>query len=369
MLSSSNHPSVAENRYTDVWEDTESDSCGSPLPGVMSFSRRPTTEFGRPKGGISAISKLVAAQRKQVAQNAKPSLVTALLKPSPIVEPLVSPTTTNDPIIFPTNRPGGTRVSWGLESLRNFQVLGTSTVPNVPVSSAPQVAGASPADSTEPCEEDVLSPSTPPASLVVECFDPEEYQYGQKYRPSIPDHQHQWHPIREVQPVYYAFPAYCPQEQQLQELLISASPLFNNSPITPREECFHTRSDNAIAGISPEADTGVSTEAVTIPGTAPDTLPPPLLRSPPLQASPIMSWIADPNADPDAYYPDPATYLDPDQIITPSPPAATSPKTASSASLSYCTRCVIPLTFAISTSCLDQDEGWECCNCAGKNLK
>ncbi|KAK1773197.1 hypothetical protein QBC45DRAFT_101779 [Copromyces sp. CBS 386.78] len=369
MFSSSNRPNVAEPRYTDVWEDTESDSCGSPLPRVMSFHRRPTEEFNRPRGGISAITRLVAAQRKQVPPNAKPSLLTALLKPSPIVEPLVSPTTTKNPIIFPTNRPGTTRISRGLEYLRSFRDLGISAASNAPVSAESEVLEPSPAHLTKLCEEDDLSSPSPPASLTVEPLDPDDsYEYNQRYRPSVPDHEHQWHPIRESQPIYYAFSAYC-QPEQPQESPISESPLFNLP--TPWEECFHTRSDSAISGIPLVADAGFSTEAITIAGPKTDPTPPPILRSPPSPTSLIMSWTANIEADPD---PD----ADQDQYRTnnPSSPvgsASTIPKTAdpasSSASPSHCTRCVIPLTFDLSNSYLDKDESWECCNCAAKNLK
>ncbi|KAK3355208.1 hypothetical protein B0H65DRAFT_584921 [Neurospora tetraspora] len=362
MFSSSNRHNAAEPSYADVWEDTETESCGSPLPRVMSFSRRPTSEFNRPKRGISAIARLVAAERKQFNPNSKPSLLTALLKPSTIVQPLVSPTTTKDPIIFPTNKPGTTRISRGLESLRSFQDLGTSTASNAPIPAEIQVAEAPSASSTNTREEHDLSPPSPPASLIAEPFDPQEYQYDKRYRPSIPCHQHQWHPIRESQPVYYAFPAYCPREPPSQESPFLAPSLSNSS--SPQKECTHTRSDSAIAGIPlgahhPEAE--ASTGAITIAGTATATLPPPILRSPTSPTSLLISWTANVDAYPDP--PDP----DPDQI-NPSSPASPSAKTAAApASPSYCTRCVIPFTFDISY--LDQDESWECCNCAAKNIK
>ena len=380
MLSSSNRPNMEESRYADVWEDTSSDSCDSPLPGAISFDRRPTEEFNRPTGGISAIARLIAAQRKQVTPNAKPSLLTALLKPSPIVEPLVSPTTTNDPLISPTNRPGTTRVRQGLESLRCFYDLRISAATNGCVPIGTRVLGASPAESVEPSEEDVVSPSTPPASLVVEGFGLEGYEYNQKYRPSIPDHDHQWNPIHESQPKYYAFPAYCSQEQLPEEPPISASPLFN-SP-TLRDECLHTRSDSAISGISLEGDTSAVaeavTEAVTIPKSVRETLPrpPPLLRLRPPANSSLTSWTTDidigakATTDTDLNH-DQGHYehrTNPSSYVG---SASTPQNTADPASSlpSYCTHCVIPLTFEFSTSYLDRDENWDCCNCAAENMK
>lgn len=378
MYSAPSRHNAAEPSYAEVWEDTSSESCGSPLPRVMSFDRRPTEEFSHPKRAVSAISRLVAAQRRRVPPTATPSLLTALLKPCPIVEPLVSPTTTKNPIISPTNRPGMPGMSRGLESLRNIQDPKISAASSAPIPPKIEVLGASPVESIEPSEEDVLSPSTPPASLTVEYFDPNEYEYNQKYRPSIPDHDHQWHPSHESQPKYYAFPAYCPQEQ-LQESSISASPLFDS--LSPHEECFHTRSDSAISGISLGADDGgVNTEAIPIPGSLQLTFPPPppLLRTPPSPTSLLMSWAADIDAqdkmdavagpESDVFYPGP----DEDQT-TPSSLAASpstgpaDPETLTSAS--YCTHCVIPFAFDLSTSYFNLDENWECCNCAAKNMK
>lgn len=358
LFSSSNRPSAAEPSYADVWEDTESESCGSPLPRAMSFSRRPSSEFNHPKRGTSAITRLVAAERKQFNPKSKPSLLAALLKPSPAVEPLVSPTTTNVPIISPTNRPGTTTISRGLESLRNFQGLGTSAVSLAPISAETQIAEAPLADSTvSDDEDDLFSPSTPPASLLTEPFDPHEYQYDKHYRPSIPDHDHQWYPTRDSQSAYYAFPAYCPRKQeQPQESPIPTSPLLDSI----------TRTDSGISGIPlVEADTiaegkpNTDTKAVaitgsvpiTIPGPATDTAPrpPPLLRSvlPSLTSQSLNMSEVEAKGRPS------------------SRPASTSPKNADPA----CTGCVTPLTFTLDISYLSDDKIWECCNCAAKNRK
>lgn len=285
-FSSSNPQNGAEPSYANVWEDTETESCGSPLPRAISFSRRPMAEFSCPKGGISDIARLVAAERKQFNQYLKPSLMTALLKPSPIVEPLVSPTITEHPIIFETNRPGATRTNRGLESLRNFHDFGILDASNAPVSAESQTLDPPPAAWPDSYEEHDHSPLSPPASLIAEPFDPQDHQYDKKHRPSIPDQQHLSHPIRESQPVYYAFPACCPRKQ-FQAFPSLASPLSNSSS-PPQREYSPTRNDSAVAGISleagggseAEATTGAVIKAMTIAGSKTDPLPSPLLRSP-----------------------------------------------------------------------------------------
>ncbi|KAL0475386.1 hypothetical protein QR685DRAFT_568185 [Neurospora intermedia] len=353
-FSSSNPQNEAEPSYANVWEDTETESCDSPLPRVISFYRRPMAEFSCPKGGISDISRLLAAERKQFNQNPKPSLLTGLLKPSPIVEPLVSPTITEHPITFPTNRSGATRTSRGLESLRNFHNFGILAASNGLVSAESQTLNPPPAAWLDSCEEHDHSPLSPPASLIAEPFDPQDYQYDKRHRPIISDQQHQSHPIRESQPVYYACPAYCSRKP------FQASSLSNSSS-PPRRECSPTRNDSAVAGISlgagggfeAEASTGAVMKAMTIASSKTDPLPSPLLRSSTAPTSLIDSW-----ATADAYR---------GQSSRASTTSKAAADPASSSSPSCCTRCVVPLIFDISH--LGQDESWECCNCAPNNKK
>ncbi|EGO53496.1 hypothetical protein NEUTE1DRAFT_106405 [Neurospora tetrasperma FGSC 2508] len=260
------------------------------------------------------------------------------------------------PITFSTNRPEATRTSRGLESLRNFHNFGILAASNAPISAESQILDPPPAAWPDSCEEHDHSPLSPPASLIAEPFDPQDYQYDKRHRPSTPDQQHQSHPIRESQPVYCAFPAHCPRKP-FQAFPFLASSLSTSSS-SPQRECSPTRNDSAVAGISlgaggdfeAEASTGAVIKAMTIAGSKTDPLPSPLLRSPTAPTSLIDSWA-------DAYR-------------SPSSRASTTSKAAAdpaSSSPSYCTRCVVPLIFDISS--LDQDESWECCNCASNNKK
>ncbi|EGZ76530.1 hypothetical protein NEUTE2DRAFT_53763 [Neurospora tetrasperma FGSC 2509] len=266
-----------------------------------------------------------------------------------------SPTITEHPIIFETNRPGATRTNRGLESLRNFHDFGILAASNAPVSAESQILDPPPAAWPDSYEEHDHSPLSPPASLIAEPFDPQDYQYDKRHRPSIPDQQHRSHPIRESQPVYYAFPACCPRKQ-FQAFPSLASSLSNSSS-PPQREYSPTRNDRAVAGISlgagggseAEATTGAVIKAMTIAGSKTDSLPSPLLRSPTAPTSLIDTWA-------DAYRGS-------------SSRASTTSKAAAdpASSPSYCTRCVVPLMFDISY--LDQDESWECRNCASNKKK
>ncbi|KAK3497694.1 uncharacterized protein B0T23DRAFT_402787 [Neurospora hispaniola] len=261
-----------------------------------------------------------------------------------------SPTITENPIIFETNRPGATRTNRGLESLRNFHDFGISAASNAPVSAESQILDPPPAAWPDSYEEHDHSPLSPPASLIAEPFDPQDYQYDKRHRPSIPDQQHLSHPIRESQPAYSAFPAYCPRKQ-FQAFPSLASSLSNSSS-SPQRDCSPTRNDSAVAGISLGASGGSETEASTRATRSPS----PLLRSPTAPTSLIDSWTAAADVEADAYR-------------GPSSRASTTSKAAAdpASSPSYCTRCVVPLIFDISY--LDQDESWECCSCASNNKK
>ncbi|KAK3495597.1 hypothetical protein B0T13DRAFT_512530 [Neurospora crassa] len=262
-----------------------------------------------------------------------------------------------NPITFPTNIPGATRTSRGLESLRNFHNFGILTASNAPVSAESQIPDPPPAAWPDSYEEHDHSPLSPPASLIAEPFDPQDHPYDKRHRPSIPDQQHRSHPIRESRPAYYAFPAYRPRKPFQTSPLLAFS--LSNSSLPPQRDCSLTRNDSAVAGISlgagggseAEASTGAVIKATTIAGSKIDPLPSPLLRSPTAPTSLIDSWAAN-------------AYRGPSSRASTTSKAAADP---ASSSPSYCTRCAVPLIFDISY--LNQEESWEYCNCASNNKK
>ncbi|KAK3396024.1 hypothetical protein B0T20DRAFT_470957 [Sordaria brevicollis] len=369
LFSYSSRPSAAEP-YASVWEDTESDSCETPKPHAMSFHRRPPSDFDRPKQGTSGLTRLVATQRKAFKPKSKPALLTAVLKPSPAVEPLVSPTITEKPIYSPTYGPGA-NTSRGLEYLRNIQSRGTSAIRNAQIPTKIQDTESSFASSLsltdsedEDDEDDIFSPSSPPASLLTESSNPQKFQYGKRFRPDIPHHEHQWHPTREGQSEYYAFPPYLPRgpEDEPQEELETPteSPLLKSVSPSTQKECTHTRTDSGISGLdagSPTEDKPDTDEAVA--GSLPITIPGPAKRtSPPAH---LHSGLPSPTDSLDM-----SSTLDGAKVkADPFPHASTSRKNADPT----CTNCPSPLTFPFDDSYLNEDKGWECCNCTAKNKK